>query len=183
MKTHAILLVVLLASSCGNRPSVHGTFEAAAGAMAKAKSYRLVDYVHGRITRQIEAICPDRYHAVLTPFSDDGLEIIAIGKDSWTKVDSHWQKSPFAQPDADFCREGGKLMKYEQREASGDLPRITKGGTEEVNGEPCQDWNVRAYRVALRYCIGADDLPRTMTFDTLYETFEWNHVDAITPPQ
>ena len=116
--------------------------KAMALAWANAKSFKISMTTSdqgspGQISMDI--VRPDRQHIKLT-MGQQTFEMIDIGTDHYMNINGKWTKTTTKAPTANLADPQQSIDSFNKSVDSN--TKITKGGTETVNGTPCQDWVV-----------------------------------------
>ena len=115
-----------------------------ADALAAIKSYRMSMASTGSaqdqsITMQLDVVKPDRFDIKETSGSTS-IEMISIGPDLYIKTGTTWAKSS----DASMASAATAVLSNDPINMAaamqGKNGTLTKGGAEQINGTPCQDW-------------------------------------------
>lgn len=111
-------------------------------AMVAATSYRItinsVNSATGQSTTAVmEVVKPDRLHLKANLAGGKTYEMIAIGQDAYINATGTWMKSPVAIPTSAIVGIDPQGIPG-QITASQKAGTLTKGGTSQVNGAPCQ---------------------------------------------
>jgi hypothetical protein len=125
-----------------------GDLKPVADAIAAAKSYRMT--VASSTTAQgqsgtfvIEVVKPDRVHTK-ADMGGQTFEMISIGSDNYVKFGNQWTKTPSsgaANPLASTVLLSSDPQQILSQMNAGEKDgTLTKGGTSQVGGVPCQEW-------------------------------------------
>jgi hypothetical protein len=172
-------------------------FQPVAQAMAAAKSYRVTVTSQSAATGQpsnivIDVVKPDRLHATINSGGGKIVETILIGTTTYFKTGPTWQKSPVPIPAATvgiLSSDPQKLLALAS--ASQQTRTITKGGVDQVDGTPCQEWvwtptTGSVGEVGGSICIGlSNNLPlqfKSTDGKTLVKYSNWNDPLTIEAP-
>jgi hypothetical protein len=187
----AVLLVFWLGCSSSSGPeatSTAGTPAAAvngaaiAAAMQKATSWKMT-MKSGTGETTMEIVCPDKMRTQ----SKTGamtVEMVRVGQNMYSKMGSKWMKVPATGQPATVCGATGSQMP-----AMDANTKMTKGGTQMVNGESCTEWtttttDAKGASVSSTMCIGNDNLPRQIKSGDSVMTFsDWNKPITIEAPK
>ena len=153
-------------------------------AMQKATAWHM-NMKSATAEMDMDVVCPDKSH-MTSKAGGREVEMIRLGDDSYTRMGSKWMKMPgMKQPPV--C--GGATAPPESA-AAAKAPaldpniKLTKGGTETVNGETCNDYNWTANGKTSTVCIGNDHLPRLMkTAEATITYSNWNKPATIEAPK
>jgi len=179
------------ASTSGGGGEIPPELKAMGVAWANAKSFRITMDTSsadaqspGHITMEI--VRPDRQH-IKFAVGQQTFEMIDIGTDHYFNINGKWTKTTTKAPTASLADPQQVLDNVNKSLDSN--TKVTKGGTETINGTHCQDWTVDtsgSNPTTATMCIGLqDNLPVqfkdpngkfTMTFS------DWNAPIDIKPP-
>jgi hypothetical protein len=118
--------------------------EQMATAMTAVKSYRVTVTTASAATGHsttaaIEVVKPDRLHLKANLGGGKTYEIIAIGQDAYINLGGTWTKSPAPVPTSSIVG-GDPQTILNQITTSQKTRTLTRGGTSQVNGAPCQQY-------------------------------------------
>lgn len=161
-------------------------------AWANAKSFKISmatsdQGTQGQITMEI--VRPDRQHIKFAA-GQQSFEMIDIGTDHYMNIGGKWTKTTTKAPTANLADPQAMIDSFNKSVDAN--TKITKGGTETVNGTPCQDWVVAVsdsssdQSTAGTMCVGLHDNLPVQFKDTTGKfsmTFsDWNAPIDIKPP-
>lgn len=165
------------------------TAVAISSAMQKATSWHMNMKSTG-MEMDMDVVCPDKMH---TQSKTKGMntEMIRIGNEMYTKAGAKWMKVPSAAKQAAVCgntaeTSGGANSRVPTLDPK---VKLTKGGTEVINGESCTDWNAtvpdgKGGTRTSTLCVGSDNLPRMMKAGDAVITYsDWNKPITIEAPR
>ncbi|MGH2461164.1 MAG: hypothetical protein ACRDIY_20085 [Chloroflexota bacterium] len=137
----------------------------------------------------MEIVRPDRQHVKFSA-GQQSFEMIDIGTDHYINMGGKWTKTTTKAPTANLADPQATIDSFNKSVDSN--TRITKGGTETVNGTPCQDWVVAVSGSGSdesgggTMCIGLKDNLPVQFKDTagkfLLTFSDWNAPIDIKPP-
>ena len=158
-------------------------------AMQKATSYHM-NMKSSAMEMDMDVVCPDKMH---TQSKTRGMmvEMVRVGDNMYTKSGGKWMKMPTGGKQAAVCgntatTSGGANSRVPTFDPN---VKMTKGGTETVNGETCTDWNgtvtdAKGATHTWTLCVGSDNLPRLMkNADTTITYSNWNKPITIEAPK
>jgi hypothetical protein len=176
------------------------TAQAMSAAMQKATSWRMT-MKSGAMEMSMDVQCPDKSHTA-TKTGAMAMEMVRIGPDMYTKTGAKWMKMPTSGAAPPVCGAamggvgagggGGASGGGGGNGGSGKMPsldvnvKLTKGGTETVNGETCTDWTATVTDAKGQHtttmCVGDDKLPRQMKSGDMVITWSnWNKTTVEAP--
>jgi hypothetical protein len=159
-----------------------GTLDGAAmaAAMAKATSYKMTTKT-AQAEMSMEVVCPDKVR-MTTKTGAMSTEMLRIGGDMYMKAGSKWMKAPAQGPNPANCGQTAATNdKMPKTDASA---KITKGGTQTINGETCTEWTTTVGANSSTICVGSDNLPRQIKSGEATITYsDWNKPLTIDAPK
>lgn len=167
------------------KPAAAMNGAAIAAAMQKATSYKMTMKT-GKVEMVMEVACPDKMR---TTTNSGGMmvEMVRVGKETYTKAGKKWMKMPAAgQPESVCGAAAGGSAQMPKLDAN---VKMTKGGTQMVNGESCTDWtttvtDAQGKQASSTMCVGNDNLPRQIRSGDAVMTYsDWNKPVSIEAPK
>lgn len=155
---------------------------AIASAMQKATSWKMT-MKSGNGETTMEVVCPDKMRTQ-TKTGAMTMEMVRVGQDMYSKAGKRWMKVPATGQPATVCAAGGSQMPAVDANT-----KMTKGGTQTVNGESCTEWtttttDAKGAQASSTMCIGSDNLPRQIKSGDAVMTFsDWNKPITIEAPK
>ena len=159
-------------------------------AMGKATSWHMT-MKSGTTDMSMDVVCPDKTR-MQTKTGNMTVESVRIGSDMYTKMGAKWMKVPMAANAASVCRgasasaSGGAASRVSTFDPN---LKITKVGTDTVNGESCTVWeqtwtDAKGAQHKFSICVGSDNLPRKVTTGDAVMTYtDWNKPITIEAPK
>jgi hypothetical protein len=174
------------AKSTSAAPAASGAMNGAAiaSAMQKATSWKMT-MKSGTGETVMEVVCPDKMRTT-TKTGAMTAEMIRVGNDMYSKAGSRWMKIPATGQPASVC--GGAAGASQMPKLDANV-KMTKGGTQTVNGETCTEWTTTVKgadgkETSSTMCVGSDNLPRQMKSGDAVMTFsDWNKPITIEAPK
>jgi hypothetical protein len=142
----------------------------------------------------IEVVKPDRLHTKVDMGGGKTFESITIGQDNYLNLGGKWTKSTSAAPNAVIA---SSILSSDPQKILGQIDAtqkngaLTRGGTSQVDGAPCQEWiwtpaTQAASQIGGTMCIGLrDNLPlqfKTSDGKIVATYSDWNAPISIEPP-
>lgn len=166
------------------------TGAAISSAMQKASSWHMT--MKGpNVEMSMDVVCPDKMRT-LSKTAKMTAESVRVGADMYVKAGSRWMKTPATGQPASVCGNAGNGY---AGGAGSKVPtfdptvKMTKGGSETVNGESCTDWTTtvsdnKGSQRSYVMCLGSDNLPRQIKTGDMVMTYsDWNKPITIEAPQ
>lgn len=142
------------------------------------------------VEMEMDVVCPDKMRTV-SKTGNMTAETVRVGQAMYMKTGAKWMKMPATGQPASVC--GG--AEASSAESGSKMPpvdpnvKMTKGGTETVNGESCTDWTTtvsdgKGGQTSSTMCIGSDNLPRQIKTGAMVMTYsDWNKPITIEAPK
>jgi hypothetical protein len=129
----------------------------------------------------MDVVCPDKVR-MTTKAGAMTSEMVRIGGDMYMKAGPKWMKTAAQGPNPANCGQTAATSdKMPKTDASA---KITKGGTETINGETCTDWTTTAGAASSTICVGSDNLPRQIKSGDATITYsDWNKPITVDAPK
>lgn len=153
---------------------------AMAAAMAKATSYKMTTKT-AQAEMTMEVVCPDKSR-MTTKTGAMTSQMVRIGGDMYVKAGSKWMKTPAQGPNPAQC--GQTAASNDKMPKTDASAKITKGGTQTINGETCTEWTTTVGTNSSTICVGSDNLPRQIKSGDATITYsDWNKPITIDAPK
>ena len=159
-----------------------GSFDGAAmaAAMAKATSYKMTTKT-AQAEMTMEVLCPDKSR-MTTKTGAMSTEMVRIGGDMYMKAGGKWMKTLAQGPNPAQC--GQTAATSDKMPKTDATAKVTKGATQTINGETCQEWTTTAGTASSTICVGSDNLPRQIKSGEATITYsDWNKPLTIDAPK
>ena len=158
--------------------------KAISDAMQKATAWHM-NMKSAQAEVDMDVVCPDKSRTT----SKTGAmtaEMVRIGDNMYTKAGAKWMKMPGGMKQPPVCGATATTSGGANSNAPTLDPtvKLTKGGTQTINGETCTEYTWTAAGKSSSMCIGSDNLPRQMkTADATITYSNWNKPAAIDAPK
>ena len=169
-------------SSSPAQAAVNGA--AISSAMQKATSWHMT--MKGpAVDMSMDVVCPDKVRTV-TKTGKMTAETVRVGPAMYMKAGAKWMKMPATGQPATVC---GNTAADSKSPTVDPNAKMTKGGTQTVNGETCTDWTTtvsdgKGGQTSSTMCIGSDNLPRQIKTGEMVMTYsDWNKPITIEAPK